>query len=68
MAANLPRVPIVMPAYQAAETICQALASLTAQTYSNLEIIVVDDGSTDATAEILRQTATKSNDRIRIFS
>jgi glycosyltransferase involved in cell wall biosynthesis len=67
MIANSPRVTIVMAAYQAAETIGEALTSLTAQTYSNLEIIVVDDGSTDATAEIVRQTATKSYGRIRTF-
>jgi GT2 family glycosyltransferase len=67
MTANSPRVTIVIPAYQAAGTIGEALASLTAQTYSNLEIIVVDDGSTDATAKIVRQIATKSHGRIRTF-
>ena len=67
MTASSPRVTIVMPAYQAAETIGEALASLTAQTYSNLEIIVIDDGCTDATAEIAQYTAMKSNGRVRIF-
>jgi glycosyltransferase involved in cell wall biosynthesis len=64
---NAPRVTIVVPAYQAADTISEALASLTAQTYANLEIIVVDDGSTDSTGEIARQAAAKSNGRLRTF-
>jgi glycosyltransferase involved in cell wall biosynthesis len=66
-AENSPCVTIVIPAYQAADTIGEALASLFAQTYTNLEIIVVDDGSSDETAEILQQAATKSDGRMRSF-
>jgi glycosyl transferase family 2 len=62
-----PRVTIVIPAYQAAETIGEALESLTGQTYPDLEIIVVDDGSSDSTAEIVQQSAAKSNLRIRLL-
>jgi glycosyltransferase involved in cell wall biosynthesis len=46
-------VSIVVPAYQAQATIGETLDSLRAQTHSRLEIIVVDDGSTDATATIV---------------
>ncbi|MGH7781265.1 MAG: glycosyltransferase family 2 protein [Candidatus Binataceae bacterium] len=42
------RVSIIIPAYNAAHTIGQALESALAQTFSDCEIIVVDDGSTDA--------------------
>ena len=48
-----PRVSIVMPAYQAEETVGAALESVLWQSYRDFELIVVDDGSTDATAQIV---------------
>ena len=64
---SAPSVSIVVPAYQAAGTIGEALASLAAQTYGNLEILVVDDGSSDSTLKIARDAATQSNGRIRVL-
>ena len=48
-----PRVSIVTPAYNAAPYLQQALDSMLGQTFTDFEMIVVDDASTDATMDIL---------------
>ena len=50
----MPRISVVMPAYNAAETILNALDSAQAQTFDDIEIIVIDDASTDATFDLVR--------------
>jgi len=52
-----PRVSVVIPAYNAERFLAEAIESVLAQAYEPLEIIVVDDGSTDATAAITRRFA-----------
>jgi glycosyltransferase involved in cell wall biosynthesis len=54
-----PLVSILIPAYNAEECIAESLQSAVAQTWERKEIIVVDDGSTDRTAEVARQFASK---------
>lgn len=49
---NQPFVSIVVPAYNAARYIAESLNALLAEDYPELEIVIVDDGSTDDTAEI----------------
>jgi glycosyltransferase involved in cell wall biosynthesis len=53
-AAERPFCSVVIPAYQAAEFIAQAIDSVLAQSYRDFEVIVVNDGSTDDTAGVVR--------------
>lgn len=57
-----PLVSVIIPAYNASKTIIGCLDSVYEQTYRNLEVIVVDDGSKDDTLSILRQYAQEHND------
>jgi glycosyltransferase involved in cell wall biosynthesis len=46
-----------MPCYNAAETLSEALESLAGQSFENFEVVAVDDGSTDATSDLLAEWA-----------
>lgn len=61
-----PLVSVVIPTYNYAHFIGQTLESLFAQTYQNWECIVVDDGSTDDTREVVGSIA-ESDPRVRYF-
>jgi glycosyltransferase involved in cell wall biosynthesis len=50
----MPRVSVIVPAYNAAWCVGEAVESIVAQTYSDWEAIVVDDGSTDDTSAVAR--------------
>src|SRR2546421_10104780 len=58
---------VVIPARDEGATIGRAVASLLSQDYPKLEVITVDDRSTDSTAEQLRQIA-RSDERLAVFS
>lgn len=60
-------VSLVIPVYNSAPYLRQCLDSVVGQTYENLEIICVNDGSVDDSLAILEEYAEK-DDRIRIFS
>lgn len=56
-----PRVTIIMPAYNAREYIEASVKSVLGQSFEDLELIVVNDGSKDDTAEILQRMAEKDS-------
>jgi glycosyltransferase involved in cell wall biosynthesis len=62
---QLPLISAIVPVYNACRTspgfLLDALASVCAQTYRNIELIVVDDGSTDGTREICEQFLASQN-------
>ncbi len=60
------KLSVIVPAFNAAETIAWVLDSLLRQTWRNLEIIVVDDLSTDNTCEIVEDIA-KTDSRVRLI-
>ncbi len=62
-----PRLSVIVPARDEAENIGACLASLVAQRYPDLEILVVDDRSTDATATIVAAYASQDT-RVRLLS
>jgi glycosyltransferase involved in cell wall biosynthesis len=61
---QLPLVSIVFTSYNHKEYLKQALDSLLCQTYQNIEIIIIDDCSTDGSQEILKQY--EQNDKIHL--
>lgn len=60
------KVSIVVPVYNSAEFLSQCLDSLVNQTYSNIEILCVNDGSTDNSLEILNNYAAVEK-RVKVF-
>lgn len=59
MTANLPIVSVIIPAYNRDRYLAEAIESVLAQTYSAIDIIVVDDGSVDRTAEVAQRYVPK---------
>ncbi|MEF3401434.1 glycosyltransferase family A protein, partial [Listeria monocytogenes] len=61
-----PLVSVIIPTYNVEEYIEECIVSIQKQTYENLEIVVVDDCSSDNTFEILCRLA-KDDTRIKVF-
>lgn len=66
MTAWSPLVSVVVPAYNAQAYLGRTLESVSRQSYRNIEIVVVDDGSTDGTAGVIADAA-RRDDRIRSY-
>lgn len=59
------KISVIVPVYNSINCLEKCVRSLCAQTYSNLEILLIDDGSTDGTAALMEELA-KTDSRIRI--
>ena len=62
-----PKVSILVPVYNAGKYLCRCLDSIVNQTLKEIEIILVDDGSTDNSAKLIKEYAYRDS-RIRIFT
>lgn len=63
---NYIQISIIVPIYNVAEYLEKCISSILAQTYKNLQIILVDDGSTDGSSQICDDYAKKDN-RIKVI-
>ena len=61
-----PLISVIIPAYNDASTLEMAVDSICAQTYTNLEIIIIDDKSTDDTRNVAQAYASKDK-RVKYF-
>ncbi len=61
-----PLVSVIIPVYNAENFLRETLESMIGQTYQNIEILCVDDGSTDSSPAILEEYK-KKDGRIRVF-
>ncbi|KOP28150.1 glycosyl transferase family A [Hapalosiphon sp. MRB220] len=60
-----PKISVIIPAYNSEKTICQTIESVLKQTLNDFELIIINDGSTDSTLEVILKF---QDSRIKVFS
>lgn len=61
-----PIVTVIVPIYNAEKYLCDCVDSILIQTFSDFELLLIDDGSTDTSGQICDEYA-KKDSRIRVF-
>ena len=61
------KISVIVPCYNIESYLPRCIESILAQTYKNLEIILISDGSTDGTDEVIREYAKKDSRIIPVF-
>ena len=64
---NTPKISIIMPVYNVEKYISECMDSVLNQTLKEIEVLCIDDGSTDSSADVLKMYAEKDS-RVRVFS
>lgn len=64
MIAGMPKVSVIIPTYNRSDIICSTIQSVLDQTADDLEVIIVDDGSTDNTEQVIKAIA---DSRVRYY-
>ena len=67
LGASKPRISVLMPVFNTAKYLREAIESILAQTFADFELIVIDDGSTDDSLAIAQHLAIEDH-RIRLYS
>lgn len=62
---NQPNITVLLPAYNASKYLSEAIESILAQTYTNFEFLIINDGSSDNTIDIINSY---KDDRIKVIS
>jgi len=62
-----PVVSVIMPVYNAGSFLVEAIESILRQTYRNFELIIVDDGSTDNSWQLIKKYKAKYPNKLKIF-
>lgn len=63
---RVPRISVIVPVFNAERDICRCIDSLLVQTFSDFELLIIDDGSTDDSLSICNKYATM-DERIRVY-
>lgn len=59
-------ISVIMPCFNSEQNVSRSIDSVLQQTYTNMELLIVDDGSTDSTRQIL-QSIQREDSRVRVF-
>ncbi|HIA49310.1 MAG TPA: glycosyltransferase, partial [Acidobacteria bacterium] len=62
-----PLVSVIMAVHNAEDTLKESLASVLGQTFADFEVIIIDDGSSDRTGDLLQQVAAQDS-RVKVFT